>query len=92
MGNQLTWISPRPGETRSCVGCHEPPHATPLTALANGSTNAVSPPIAARYAPLSMLPTGREFRYRAKAWFKGSLPAEIDQRTRTVHAVNLLAR
>ena len=30
--------------------------------------------------------------YRAKAWFKGHLPAEIEERTRTVRAVNLLGR
>jgi len=39
-----------------------------------------------------LLPSGDEFSYRAKAWFKGHLPAEIDERTRTVHAVNLLGR
>ena len=39
-----------------------------------------------------ILPTGDEFRYRAKAWFKGSLPARIEERTRTVRAVNLLGR
>ncbi|MHB8866828.1 MAG: HzsA-related protein, partial [Pirellulaceae bacterium] len=82
LGNQLTWIYPRPGETKSCAGCHENPHTTP------GDTN----PIAARYPPLSFLPDGDEFTYRAKAWFKGSLPPEIEERTRTVRAVNLLGR
>jgi hypothetical protein len=82
VGNQLTWIYPRPGETKSCVGCHEHPHSTPVR----------SNPLAAHHPPLRFLPRGDEFRYRAKAWFKGSLPAEIEQRTRTVHAVNLLGR
>jgi HEAT repeat protein len=82
VGNQLTWISPRPGEIRSCVGCHEPLHTT-----ARAGTG-----LAAGYAPLRFLPRGQEFQYRAKAWFKGSLPMEIEERTRTVHAVNLLAR
>ncbi|HUT34685.1 MAG TPA: HEAT repeat domain-containing protein [Planctomycetota bacterium] len=82
VGNQLTWMSPRPGETRSCVGCHENPH----------TTTAVHAPMAATHPPLSFLPTGDEFRYRAKAWFKGHLPAAIEERTRTVRAVNLLAR
>jgi len=45
-----------------------------------------------RLGPHKFLPGGNEFRYRAKAWFKGSLPPEIEQRTRTVRAVNLLAR
>lgn len=82
VGNQLTWIYPRPGETKSCVGCHERLHSTP------------SPhdPAAAHLPPLRLLPNGHEFTYRAKAWFKGQLPAEIEERTRTVHAVNLLAR
>ncbi|MEO2009445.1 MAG: hypothetical protein ABGX22_12285 [Pirellulaceae bacterium] len=50
VGNQLTWIYSRPGETRSCVGCHERPHTT------------VSPghPLAASYPPITMLPDGDE--------------------------------
>ena len=82
VGNQLTWIYTRPGEVKSCVGCHENPHS-----LAAGSE-----PLAAGEAPLNFLPDGEEFTYRAKAWFKGSLPGEIEERTRTVHAVNLLGR
>lgn len=82
VGNQLTWINPRPGETKSCAGCHETPHSTPPGV----------PGIAAQYPPLDFLPRGTEFTYRAKAWFKGSLPAEIEERTRTVRAVNLLGR
>jgi HEAT repeat protein len=82
VGNQLTWIYARPGETKSCVGCHERPHLAARRA----------DPLAAHYPALSSMPTGREFTYRAKAWFKGSLPPEIEERTRTVRAVNLLAR
>jgi HEAT repeat protein len=82
VGNQLTWIYSRPGETKSCVGCHEPPHAT----------SAGRYPRAATHAPLDFLPRGDEFVYRGKAWFKGSLPAAIEEGTRTVRAVNLLAR
>jgi HEAT repeat protein len=82
VGNQLTWIYPRPGETKSCVGCHENPHTT-----VRGND-----PLASHYAPIDFLPDGNEFTYRAKAWFKGSLPPEIEERTRTVRAVNLLGR
>ena len=82
VGNQITWIYPRPGETKSCAGCHENPHTTPPT----------NNPLASHHAPLRFLPSGSEFQYRAKAWFKGSLPPEIEERTRTVRAVNLLAR
>ena len=69
--------------------------ARPSRASAATSTRTAArraDPLAAHYPPLSFLPTGREFTYRAKAWFKGSLPPEIEERTRTVHAVNLLAR
>ena len=82
VGNQLTWIYPRPGETKSCVGCHENPHT---------STRG-NDPLASHYAPVNFLPKGTEFTYRAKAWFKGSLPPEIEERTRTARAVNLLGR
>jgi HEAT repeat protein len=82
LGNQLTWIYARADETKSCLGCHEIPNTAP-------SNNR---PLAMRLGPLTFLPRGDEFRYRAKAWFKGSLPPEIEQRTRTVRAVNLLAR
>jgi hypothetical protein len=82
LGNQLTWIYPRPGETKSCVGCHENPHTT------TGGNN----PLASHTPPLDFLPNGDEFTYRAKAWFKGHLPPEIEERTRTVRAVNLLGR
>ncbi|MHC4176331.1 MAG: HzsA-related protein, partial [Planctomycetota bacterium] len=82
VGNQLTWIYARPGETKSCVGCHEAPHTT-----TRGNN-----PLATHYPPLKFLPAGDEFSYRAKAWFKGHLPAEIDERTRTVRAVNLMGR
>lgn len=82
LGNQLTWIYPRPGETKSCVGCHENPH----------TTTAGNDPIASHYPPLDFLPKTGQFTYRAKAWFKGRLPDEIEERTRTVRAVNLMGR
>ena len=82
LGNQRTWIYPRPGETKSCVGCHEDPHTTTQGRV----------PLALGQPPIELLPSGDELRYRAKAWFKGYLPAEIEHRTRTVRAVNLLSR
>jgi len=82
VGNQLTWIYPRAGETRSCIGCHENPHTAP------GRT----PPLALAYPPVKFLPNGDEFTYRAKAWMKGYLPPEVEERMRTVRAVNLLGR
>ena len=82
VGNQLTWIYTRPGETKSCVGCHEPPHAT----------TSVGSSLASHFDPVRLTPHEGEFRYRAKAWFKGHLPGEIEERTRTVRSVNLLGR
>jgi hypothetical protein len=82
IGNQLTWIYPRPGETKACVGCHENPHTTTRPNDAR----------AAHFPAVRLLPDGTEFTYRAKAWFKGHLPAEIEERTRTVRAVNLFGR
>ena len=82
LGNQTTWIYPRPGEIKSCVGCHENPHTT-----TRGNN-----PIASQHPPLDFLPHGDEFNYRAKVWFKGHMPTKLDERTRTVRAVNLLAR
>jgi HEAT repeat protein len=83
VGNQLVWMYARPGETRSCVGCHEYPDSTaPRRPLRQ----------AAAVTPIPCLPTGGEFSYRAKVWNKGTLTEEAERRTRTVHAVNLLAR
>ncbi len=83
MGNQLVWMYGRPGETKSCIGCHENPE------------NTMSPrsrPLAAGVAPVQCLPTGGEFSYRAKLWNKGILTDESEERTRTVRAVNLMGR
>ena len=83
VGNQLTWISPRPGERKSCVGCHEHPHSAPTL-----DHNA----LALRQPPLALLPHGDELSYRAKSWSKGTLAPEVEERMRTVRAVNLLGR
>lgn len=83
VGNQQIWMYVRPGETRSCVGCHERPDTTTLPP-------GQSPTLAA--SPVQFLPTGGEFNYRAKFWNKGTLTDEGEERTRTVRAVNLIAR
>jgi len=80
VGNQITWMYPVGGETKSCVGCHEPIHRAPR----------VSDPLAIHQRPIDFTPVGNEFTYRAKAWFKGSLPMAIEERTRTVRSVNLI--
>lgn len=85
VGNQLIWMYARPNETKSCVGCHEIPDSAPL------STSRQFPE-SAKYKPLQCLPSGGEFLYRAKAWFKGAIKPEIEERTRTVNAINLPGR
>ena len=82
VGNQLTWMYTAGGETKSCVGCHEPIHATARA----------FDPLAAHESPIDFTPVGNEFTYRAKAWFKGSLPMAIEERTRTARSVNLIGQ
>ena len=83
VGNQLVWMYARPGETRSCIGCHEPPDT---------SVSQPRRPLASRTAPLRCLPDGGEFTYRAKVWIKGMLSDEAEHRTRSARAVSVLAR
>ncbi len=83
VGNQQIWMYARPGEKRSCVGCHERPDSTRLP-------SSFSP--MAQLEPIQCLPTGGEFNYRAKFWNKGTLTDEGEERTRTVRAVNLMGR
>jgi len=83
VGNQQIWMYARPGEKRSCVGCHENPDSTRLP-------TGFSP--MAELEPIQCLPTGGEFNYRAKFWNKGTLTDEGEERTRTVRSVNLMGR
>jgi hypothetical protein len=83
IGNQVFWMYARPGEVRSCVGCHEQRDTTMLPNHLPQTT---------KVPPVKMLPTGGEFSYLAKAWMKGWLPDETEERTRTVHAINLIGR
>ena len=83
VNNQIFWMYARPGETRSCIGCHETSDTAQLSSRF---------PAAATVPPVKCLPTGGEFSYRAKAWLKGILPDECEERTRTVRAVNLIGR
>jgi hypothetical protein len=83
VGNQTFWMYARPGEKRACVGCHEPRN---ISVPAQGDVQALKTP------PLRAVPHGGEFSYRAKSWFKGELPDELEERTRTVRAVNLIGR
>ena len=84
LGNQQVWMYARPGETRSCIGCHEAPDTAP-PAQGGGLVDAAR-------RVVSTLPTGGEFTYRAKAWEKGQLLEASEERTRTAGAVNLPGR
>lgn len=84
VGNELIWQYVRPGENKSCVGCHEMADTT-------GSTLHVYP-LAAKGAPVPCLPIDGQARYRAKMWAKGSVRDEDEERMRTVNSVNLLGR
>ncbi len=85
VGNQLLWMVVRPGESKGCVGCHERPETA---ADAHREF-----PLALLTRPPAALPTGDDqFRYRAKAWFKGHLPDEREERQRTVQSITLFGR
>ena len=83
VGNQQIWMYVRPGEVRSCIGCHEQPGTSPVTA---------GFPDTSRVAPIPCLPADDIFTYRAKIWNKGTLSDEEEERTRTAQAINVLGR
>ncbi|MGZ5543702.1 MAG: HzsA-related protein, partial [Limisphaerales bacterium] len=54
--NEMSWIYVRPGEHRSCIGCHSPRQSPPL--LSNGNAQALRGP------PLRLLGQGDAHRFR----------------------------
>lgn len=54
--NEMSWLYVRPGERRSCVGCHQPRQAAPDGELAR--------PAALRTAPVKLLGQGEPHRFR----------------------------
>lgn len=54
--NEMSWIYVRPGERRTCIGCHQAPSVTPLDR--NG------PVLALDAAPLKLLGQGQAHRFR----------------------------
>jgi len=78
--NELTWIYVRPGERRTCVGCHEPRLRAPEAA---GSALAV------HSEPLALLGQGRAHRYRGNNPANGGvLNLQLD-RFREVASIDL---
>lgn len=54
--NEMSWIYVRPGEKKSCVGCHQPRQSTPLAAGAR--------PMALSSPPVKLLGNGDPHRFR----------------------------
>jgi len=84
IGNELLWQYARPGEAKSCVGCHEKPDVTPATTRTF--------PKAHRQKALKCLPNENDMLYRAKMWLKGWAPDEREERMHTVNSINLIGR
>jgi HEAT repeat protein len=84
VGNELIWQYARPGEAKGCIGCHEKPDsARPTRGMFSRGL---------QLQPIKCLPTGDEFLYRAKVWYKGHLPEEREERQRTVNSLNVIGR
>jgi len=78
--SELSWIYVRPGEQRSCVGCHNPRISTPSM----GDT-----PLAAGSTPLTLTAQGDPHRFRGNnAGNGGVLNLQMD-RFREAAAINL---
>ncbi|HUU10160.1 MAG TPA: hypothetical protein VM431_06415, partial [Phycisphaerae bacterium] len=69
--NEMSWIYVRPGERRSCVGCHMPRQAAPPMA---------ADAAASRAAPLALVGQGRPHRFRGNnAANGGVLNLQLDR-------------
>jgi HEAT repeat protein len=78
--NEMSWIFVRPGETRGCVGCHQPRQASPPCQVA--------PLQAAATAPLRLLGQGNPHRFRGNnAAVTGEMELQFD-RYREVASLN----
>jgi len=77
--NELSWIYTRPGEKRSCVGCHAPPEAAPARTTAK----------AARARPLRLTGQGQPHRFRANNGANGGIVNLQLDKLREVVAVDL---
>ena len=68
--NQMSWIYVRPGERKSCVGCHNTRSATP----------ALRPTLALMAAPVKTLEQGKPFRFRGQnAWMGGMMDLQFER-------------
>ena len=85
VGNQLIWMYARPGEKRSCIGCHENP---------DSAERRRHMPIAAKAPPVACLPLGNEFSYEAKIYRRNEtfIPDAVEERLRTTQSLGRLSR
>ena len=78
--NEMSWIYVRPGERRSCVGCHQPRQSAPISQMDRAM--ALSSP------PLKLLGQGNPHRYRGNnAAVTGLMELQFD-RFREVAGLN----
>lgn len=78
--NEMSWIYVRPGETRGCVGCHQPRQVAPPSSLATLQ--------ALRTPPLRLLGQGQPHRFRGNnAAVTGLMELQFD-RYREVAGLN----
>lgn len=77
--NEMSWIYVRPGESRGCVGCHQPRQSTPPQ---TGTMQAM------RTAPLKLLGAGQPLRFRGNnAAVTGMMELQFD-RFREIAGIN----
>ncbi len=77
--NELTWIYTRPGEQRSCVGCHAPAAATPRMTVSDALKN----------RPMRFAGQGTPHQFRANNGANGGIVNLQLDRFREAAAVNL---
>jgi HEAT repeat protein len=68
--NQMSWIYVRPGERKSCVGCHNTRSTTPVMRRT----------LALMAAPVKTLEQGKPFRFRGQnAWMGGMMDIQFER-------------
>ena len=81
--NELSWIYARPGERRSCVGCHADSRAAPPMAVTSRATQS---------KPLKLLGQGNPHRFRANSASLGGIVNLQFDKFREIGAINLYDR
>ena len=78
--NELSWIYVRPGEQRSCVGCHSQRESAPLNS---------SGILALRSPPVKLLDEGKPHRWRGNNAANGGMLNLQFDRMREIASINL---